>query len=64
MVTRLGIFTKYFSNEFLSCLLERRREEMERNWSNFGHGMKLDINTIKRVIKKIFSSHLSYLMFT
>jgi hypothetical protein len=46
-ITRLSIFSLYFSDDFLSFLLERREPEMETHWST--SGLKVNIQIIKQV---------------
>ncbi len=48
-VSRLGIFSFYFSNELLLYLLSQREAEMVKYWSPTGYGLQVSLKMIKQV---------------
>ena len=56
-ITRLAVFSLYFTDDILSSLLERRECEMATYWSPTGYSLKVNLQLIKQVCplcKKIF----------
>ena len=51
-ITRLAVFSLYFTDDFLSYLLERRESEMATYWSPSGYGLKVNLQIIKQVHEK------------
>jgi hypothetical protein len=51
-ITRLAVFSLYFTDDFLSYLLERRESEMATYWSPSGYGLKVNLQIIKQVCEK------------
>ena len=50
-MTRLAVFSLYFSDAFIFALLSRRENEMRTYWSPTGYSITVDLRMIKQVRK-------------
>ncbi len=51
-ISKLKIFSLYFSEELLSFITSKRESEMAEHWSPTGYGLTLNLKMIKQVQKK------------
>ena len=51
-ISRLKIFSLYFSDELLSFITSKRESEMAQYWSPTGYGLTLNLKMIKQVQKR------------